>query len=172
MKTVAVAAIAREVGDFVGNVLAFDHFAEYGVLAGEPVGIGDRDEELRSICIWTGIGHGEFAGFVETVGRTLRFILELVTGAAGTGTLGISALNHEIGNYAVKNGSVIEGVFALLARAGMSPLALTFRQFDEIGDGFRGILLKQTANNVAFRGVENCIHARRSCHIFPRVSRS
>src|SRR5258705_10688470 len=104
--------------------------------------------------------------------RAFRFVLELVARAARAGALGVCALDHEIRYDAVENGPVVEWVFALLACGRVSPLALAFRQFDKVGDGFRSVLLKQTANDVAFAGVEDGVGARGACHIFPRVSGS
>ena len=85
-------------------------------LPGEPVGIGDRDEELRSVGVRPGVGHREFAGFVEAVRRAFGFVFELVAGAAHAGALRVSTLNHEIGNDAMKNRPVVERSLALRAR--------------------------------------------------------
>src|SRR5205814_1849364 len=83
-----------------------------------------------------------------------------------TGALRIAALNHEVWNYTMENSAVVERVFALLARVGMSPLALAFGEFGKVGDGLRSIFLKKTANDVAFAGIENGVSAGRACHWF------
>jgi len=64
----AVHAIAGDFADLLDNVVAFDDFAEDGVLAGEPAGVGDGHEELAAVGVGAGVGHGEFAGSFEVVG--------------------------------------------------------------------------------------------------------
>ena len=54
----AVAAVFADLGDFFYYVVAFDYFAEDGVLAGEPAGVGYGDEELAAVGIRAGVGHG------------------------------------------------------------------------------------------------------------------
>ena len=64
----SVHAVAADFADFFYDVVAFDDFSEDGVLAGEPAGVGDGDEELRAVGAGAGVGHGEFAeecGFGE-----------------------------------------------------------------------------------------------------------
>ena len=103
-----VLVIAGDERDFVDDVLAFNDFAEDGVLAGEPGGGRDGDEELAAVGVGAAVGHGEFAGFVELVRRSRGFILEFITGATHAGACGVAALNHEVGNDAMEDGAVIE----------------------------------------------------------------
>jgi len=42
----AVHAVFADFADLLDYVVAFDYFAEDGVFAGEPAGVGDGDEEL------------------------------------------------------------------------------------------------------------------------------
>src|SRR5204862_798678 len=55
-----VLAAARNAGDLIGYVLPLDHFAEDGVVSGEPSGSSGSNKELRAVGIGTGIGHCEF----------------------------------------------------------------------------------------------------------------
>ena len=68
--------------DLLSHLVTFYHFAEDGVLAGEPLRRRDRNEELRTIGIGAGVGHGQLAGLVELVRGALGFVFELVSGTA------------------------------------------------------------------------------------------
>src|SRR6267378_1550680 len=104
----AVHAVAADFGDFFDYVVAFDYFAEDGVLAGEPAGVGDRDEEVAAVGVGAGVGHGQFAGLLEAVFGALGFVGELVAGAAHAGAFGVAALDHELGDDAMEDGAVVE----------------------------------------------------------------
>ncbi len=65
----AVHAVAGDFADLFDDVVALVYFAEDGVLAGEPAGVGDGDEELRAVGVGAGVGHGELAGLLEAVLR-------------------------------------------------------------------------------------------------------
>ena len=149
-----VLSIARDLGDFFYDILAFHDFTEDGVLAGEPIGGSNGDEELRSIRIRACIGHGQLAGNIELVWRALGFVFEFVAGAAHAGAGRISALDHEIGNDTVKEGAVVELVLALFVRDGMAPLTAAFGELDEICDGFRCFLFKEHGHDLALAGIE------------------
>src|SRR5580704_13328145 len=103
-----VLAVARDLGNLRNDVLAFDDFAEDGVLAGEPIGGRNGDEELAAVGVRSGVGHGQLAGDIELVRRALGLILEAIAGSAHAGAGGIAALDHEVGNNAMKDGSVEE----------------------------------------------------------------
>src|SRR5436190_23056523 len=105
-----VVPAAWKLDDLRHHVLAFKDFAEDGVLAGEPFSGSHRDEELRAVGVWAGIGHRKSAGSIKLVRRALRFVLELISGAAHTGALRVATLNHEIGNHSVEDGAVVESV--------------------------------------------------------------
>jgi hypothetical protein len=62
-----------------------------------------------------GVGHRQLARLVELVRRALGLVLELVAGAAHAGARRIAALDHEVGNHAMEDGSVVQLVL-LLAR--------------------------------------------------------
>src|SRR4029077_4090167 len=95
---------------FDGGIIAL---AEDGVLAIEA-GIGNfSDEKLRAVGVGSGVGVGETPGPIESDGgRSL--ILEFVARIACAIAFGISALNHETGNHAVKDGAVIKWNAVLL----------------------------------------------------------
>src|SRR5713226_2525277 len=89
--------------------------------------------------------------------RTFGLVFELVARTAETGAHRVAALNHEVGDDAMENGSVVEGIAGLFARCGMRPLALAFGEVDEVGDRLGGVLLKQAAHDGALAGFEHGI---------------
>src|SRR6516162_1035789 len=111
-----VLCAARDLGDFVGDVLAFDDFTKDGVIASQPGGWRNSDEELAAVGIGAGVGHGELAGLVESVRRAFGFVLEAIAGAAHAGAGGVASLDHEVGDDAMKDGSVEELAGRLGAR--------------------------------------------------------
>src|ERR1035437_11135468 len=86
-----VLAVARDFRDGFHDLVALDDLAENCVLAGQPIGVANGDEELRSVGVGAGIGHGQLASFVETMRRALGFVFELVAGTAETGAHRIAA---------------------------------------------------------------------------------
>src|SRR3981081_65435 len=64
------------------------------------------DEERRSIRARSGISQSQAARTIKHQGGN-NLVLELVTGIARTVACGIPALDHEVGNYSVKNGAVV-----------------------------------------------------------------
>ena len=124
---------------FDGGVIAL---AEDGVLAIEA-GIGNfSDEELRAVGVGSGVGVGETPGTIEGEhGRSL--VLEFVAGIARAIAFGISALNHETGDHAVKDGAIIKWNAVLLGvRDGAGPVFCAAGEADEILDSDRGYLRK------------------------------
>src|SRR5882724_12292613 len=103
-----VAAVARYCGDLVGDVLAFHDFTEDGVAVIEVRSGSNGDEKLAAVGIGSGVGHREFAG-LGMLQRSVKFVGEFVAWAAHAGAVRAAALNHEIGNDAVKNQAVVEG---------------------------------------------------------------
>ena len=74
---------------------------EYGVVPVQVRLWGMRDKELTPVGVWTGVGHGDYAGFVGQ--RIIRnFIFKTVAGPPCTGACGISALDHEIADHPVE----------------------------------------------------------------------
>src|SRR5215470_8484858 len=81
-----VVRIARSVGNFVGNVLAFDDFTENGVFVVEPGSRSHSDEKLAAVGAGSGVGHGELAG-LRMLQRRMKFIGEFVTRSTAPGAL-------------------------------------------------------------------------------------
>src|SRR5579872_379894 len=155
---------ARQFSNFLDDILALDYFAEDGVLAGEPTGWHDRDEELRTVRIWTSIGHRKFARPVEAVRRSLGLVFKLISRAPHASALWISALDHEIGNHAMEDRSVIESVLGFFSCGRMRPLTLALGEFDKVGDRLRCIFVKKTADDVSFGGFKRGVHSRLTSH--------
>src|SRR3984957_1827529 len=158
----AVAAVFADFGDFFYYVVAFDYFAEDGVLAGEPAGVGYGDEELAAVGVGAGVRHGELSFFLEAMFGALGFVGELVAGAAHAGAFGVAALDHELRDDAVEDGSVIE-LCAFFAAA--VPLLGAFGQADEVGHGLGCVLLEQLADYRSFCGLECGVGAGLSGHV-------
>src|SRR6266511_3113207 len=89
--------------DGLDHVHPFDHLAEDRVLAVQPRRGGDGDEELRPVRVRPGVGHGQEAGAVERRSVRRALVLELIPEAAAARSLGVPALDHEIGDDAVKD---------------------------------------------------------------------
>ena len=106
------------------------------MLAVQPRGGGGGDEELRSVCVWSRVGHGEDAGadVVELVqGEGFVGELAAVDGvpARAVGLLEVTTLDHEVGDDAVEDGVLVPEV----------PLAR--RELPEVLNRLRHILAKQ-----------------------------
>src|SRR5690349_9715538 len=157
-----IIGVARELGDFVRDVLAFHHFAENGVALIEPGRGRDRNKKLAAGWVWPGIGHGEPSRRRVAQGG-MEFIREFISRAAGAGSQGASTLNHEIGNHAMKCEAVVKCAFCLLIAFRVGKLLCALGQPDEICDGLRRFLVKQTAYDVSLRRFENSISSRCSC---------
>src|ERR1700729_3964638 len=164
----AVHAVAVDFADFFNDVVAFDYFAEDGVFAGEPAGVGYGDEELAAVGVGAGVCHGELALLLEAVTGAAGLVGELVAGAAHAGAFGIAALDHELGYHAMEDGSVVE-LCALLAAA--VPLLGAFGEADEVGYGLGCVLLEEFADDGSFGGFEGCISSWILCHFFFLLTR-
>ncbi len=101
------------------------------------------DEELGSVGIGTGIGHGQNSRMIEIVQRA-EFILELIAWSTHTHSKRVSALNHEIWNDTMKNGSCIKG-FALHGFVGfwISPFLGSFSETNKVFYSFWSFVLEQ-----------------------------
>src|SRR5579871_3030555 len=100
--------------DLIDNVVSFDDFAEHAVFVIEPGGGGDGNEELAAVGIGASIGHGQHAGLrVLQIG--VELIGKLITRATAAGAFGAAALDHEIGNHAMKDEAVVERFAGFLA---------------------------------------------------------
>ena len=117
----------------------------------------------RAVGVGAGVGHGELTLLLEAVLGAAGLVGELVAGAAHAGAFGIAALDHELGDDAMEDGSVVELV-ALLAAA--LPRLGSLGEADEVRDGLGGVLLEELGDDGSFRGVEDCVGSWLSCHVF------
>src|ERR1700692_3167081 len=149
-------AVRRHTSNFLdqfdGGIIAL---AEDGVLTLEAGGGNFSDEKLRAVGVGPGIGVGETPGTIECdIGRSL--VLEFIAGIARAIAFGISTLNHETRDHAVKDGAVIKWNAVLLGvRDGAGPVFCAAGEADEILDSDRGYLRKQRALQGARRGVDD-----------------
>src|SRR5271168_80720 len=109
-----VLRVAGHLGDFLDYVVALDDFPENGVLPRQPLGGGNRDEKLRAVGVGTGIRHRQFAWLAHVVRRTLGLVFKAIARTTHAAAGRIAALNHEVGDDAVKDGAVIQLAGALL----------------------------------------------------------
>src|SRR5690606_10378623 len=118
----------------------------------QPRGFLVGDEELAAIGARAGVGHGKNAGAIVLQGG-IKLILELVSGATVADAKWTSALDHEVGNDAMKGDAVVEGL-VLFHRSTAAFLGVVFGAFgeaDEIGDGQRNLLKLQLKQNSPLR---------------------
>ncbi len=117
------------------------------------------DEELTTVGVGAGVGHGEAARDIE-VEVGVELIGEGVAGIAHAGAGGVAALNHEFGNDAVEGGAVVEGlVVLLLVGDGVGPVFGALGESDEVGDGVWGLLLEELAGDAAHGSVHDDVGA-------------
>jgi len=101
-----VAAVAL---DLLDEVIAVNDLAEDDVLAIEPAGDNGGDEELGSVGVLSGVGHGKETGL--GVGELEVLVLELLA-VDGLSTSSImlgevTSLKHEVGDDTVEAGAGI-----------------------------------------------------------------
>ncbi len=120
--------------DRIDDVLTFGDFTEDGVLAVQPRRFDVGDEELRTVGVRAGVGHRENAwSVVLQVG--VEFVLELVAGTAGSGTVWAAGLNHEVGDDAMELEPIVEAIAGELL---------------EVADRFRNFVVVQFQLDGAF----------------------
>jgi hypothetical protein len=98
------------------------------------------------------------------VGRTLGLVCKFITRTAHAGACRIAALNHEVGNHAVKNRAVVELAGALLVADGVGPLPFALGELHEVLYRLGRVLFKEAADDRAFAGVEDGISSRFTGH--------
>src|SRR5580698_9752849 len=149
--------ISRHLADLLHDVITLRHFAEDRMLACQPTRIGHSNEELRSVRVRSRIRHSQLARLLEAVRRAFRLIRKLVTRSPHAVALRITALDHEIRNYAMKDRAVVQLVALLRARV---PLLRSLRKPDEILHRLRCLLFKQLCLDRAFGCLEHssCRH--------------
>ena len=110
----SVAVVGGNGCDLIYNLHAAYNLTECRILAVKVGSICVHDKELAGCRVGiVGSCHGDYSsgvlqGIVEAV--CLEFANDVVLGAAHAVTLGISALDHEAGNYSVEDKSVVEAL--------------------------------------------------------------
>ena len=136
-------------GGGVDGVHALGDGAEDAVFAVEPRGGDVGDEELAAVGARAGVGHGEDAG-PGVAERLVELVRELIAGAAAAGALRVTALNHEIGDDAVKGQAVVVAAFGEIEEVGgghgnlggvdhaLDVALVGFHHDADVGEGGRG----------------------------------
>src|ERR1700730_662655 len=93
----------------------------------------------------------------------MEFVPELISRSARTRPQGTSALDHEIGNDAMKSQAVVKRTFCFLAGLRIGKLLGALGQAHKIRHGLRRFFLKKTADNVPLRSLKNGIRSGRAC---------
>src|SRR5271166_4616638 len=126
-----VLAARLDPADQVDHIGTLDDLTEDGVLAVQPGGRHDRDEELRAVGAGPGVRHGQHVWPVEREVR-VDFIGELVAGAATARSERVPALDHEVGDDPVEHRPVVQLVRGGPSGARVGPLPATLGQFYEV----------------------------------------
>ena len=129
-------------GDGVDRGQALGDGAEDAVFAVEPRRGDVGDEKLAAIGAGAGVGHGEDAGLGVTEGF-VELVCELVAGPAGAVAARIAALDHEVGDDAVKGQAVVVAAFG---------------EIEEVGGGHRDLGGVDDALDVALVGFHHDAH--------------
>jgi hypothetical protein len=88
----------------------------------------------------------------------MEFVGELVAGTAGAGAERVSALNHEVGNHAMENQTVVERAPGLLPALRVDELFGALGKIDEVRHGVRCLGIEQPDPEAAFRRREMRMH--------------
>src|ERR1041385_7457924 len=112
------------------------------------------DKELRSVGIRARVGHSQASGTIKDQAG-VKFVFKLIARPAGTLSQRIAALNHEAGNYPMKNSSVIQWSGHLLAALRIGPLLGACCKANKILYCLGCIRWKEFAREVPGRGMEN-----------------
>src|SRR5450631_235181 len=140
-----IVRITRHASDFLNNLNAGGiALAKNCVTAGQARAVlyvfGDK--KLRSVGVRPGIGVGQASRLIKGQTRG-SFILELEADFACAGSRRVTALNHELRNHAMENGSVVErDPVHLASRRRTDPILGPSRQTDEVGHAKRRLVGK------------------------------
>src|SRR5256885_16165539 len=93
----------------------------------------------------------------------MELIREFVSGSARARSQRASALNHKIGNDAMKREAVVKGTFRFLVGLGIGKLLGSLGQADKIRDSLGRFFFKQAANDVSLRSLKNGVRSGRPC---------
>ncbi|CAD75263.1 conserved hypothetical protein [Rhodopirellula baltica SH 1] len=124
--------------DRINDVLAFDDFAKHAVSIVEVRLSFMSDEKLRPIGVGTGVGHRQNAGTIM-LELGMELIFKLVTGSTTPAAFGATALDHEVGDHAVENQSVV---------------VLLLAERFEVLNGLRSFVVKQFDANRSAIGIK------------------
>ncbi len=89
--------------------------------------------------------------------RTLGLIRKFIARTTHAIARWIAALNHEVGNDAVKNRAVVKLVVALLAADGVGPLPFTLGELDKVFYRLGRVFFEEAADDLTFTGVNDGI---------------
>ncbi len=92
--------------DLIHGILSRDHLAEDRMFAVKVRGWQVGDKELAAIGVRSGICHGENARLF-VFERAVDLVGKLITRAAGACASRVAALDHEIGDHAMKADAII-----------------------------------------------------------------
>ena len=91
------------------------------------------------------------------MGRALGLICKFITRTTHAVARWIAALNHEVGNHAVKNRAVVKLVVALLAADGVGPLPFALGELDKVFYRLGRVFFEEAADDLTFTGVDDGI---------------
>ena len=144
----------RSVGlDGLDEVHSLDDLSEDDVLTVQPGSLDGGDEELRSVGVLSGVGHGQKAGLsvleLEVLISELLAVDGLTTSSVTLGE--VSSLEHEVGDHTVEDGSLeVEGL------SGLSGSLLTSAESAEVlgseGDDVSEELEDDAASSLSLDG--------------------
>src|SRR5260370_3533765 len=98
--------------------------------------------------------------------RAFGFVLKFVTRPAHACTTGVSALDHAVGNHAVKNSAVRQRSGAAFAADAVFPVTLALGKVCEFFHGNGGLGFEEAADNVSFRRAKDCVSTGLAGHKF------
>jgi len=139
---------------FFDNVHSLSHLSKNDVLSIKPVGDNSGDEELRAICVGSGIGHWEKSRAVVFLREVLIFELFPVDwSASGAVEVGeISSLEHELRDHSVEKWTLV------------AISLLTCAEHLEVFSGFGDDIIVKLKDDLAERGCLLRISCRSFCH--------
>ena len=76
-----------------------------------------NQEELRSACVSTRVGHGQYALVVELV-LTVQFAIDVVTGSTASDALWTATLGDKSGNDPMELQAVVKAFFSEFDKIG------------------------------------------------------
>src|SRR5256885_12897144 len=103
----------------------------------------------------------------------MELIREFVSGSARARSQRASALNHKIGNDAMKREAVVKGTFRFLVGLGIGKLLGSLGQADKIRDSLGRFFFKQApqtvANFIGLRSEEHTAELQSPCNLVCRL---